>query len=81
MPSFHTVIAIVLIYVHRPPARSFRIVATLSGVMLLSVPWAGNHYLSDMIVGAAIAAGSIALVRRMSNRNSAISISSGEAIV
>ena len=45
MPSYHTVIALVLIWVHRPPSRSFPVVATLSGLMLLSVPSAGNHYL------------------------------------
>ncbi len=81
MPSFHTVIAIVLIYVHRPPARSFPVVATLSGLMLLSVPSAGNHYLSDMIAGAAIAAGSIAVVRHLSNRSSEVSVFPEEAIV
>jgi len=64
MPSFHTVIALVLIWVHRPPSRSFPIVATLSGLMLLSVPSAGNHYLSDMLAGAVIAAASIAVVTR-----------------
>ncbi len=63
MPSYHTVMALALIWVHRPPSRSFPIVATLSGLMLLSVPSAGNHYLSDMIAGAAIAAASIALVK------------------
>jgi hypothetical protein len=63
MPSYHTVMAIILIYVHRPPARSFRVVVALSGLMLLSVPSAGNHYLVDMIAGAAVAAGSIAIVR------------------
>lgn len=79
--SFHTVIAIVLIYVHRQPARSFPVVAALSGLMLVSVPWAGNHYLSDMIAGAAIAAGSIAVVRSVSNRSSAISVFPEETIV
>jgi hypothetical protein len=81
MPSFHTVIAIVLIYVHRPPARSFPVVAVLSGLMLLSVPWGGNHYLSDMIAGAAVAAGSIAVVRRMPDRGSASSVPPCESIV
>jgi len=71
MPSFHTVMAIVLIYVHRPPARSFPLIATISGLMLLSVPSAGNHYLSDMIAGAVIAAGSIAAVRRISSKDEA----------
>jgi hypothetical protein len=63
MPSFHTVIAIVLIYVHRPPVRSFAVVVVVCGLMLLAVPWGGNHYLFDMIAGAAVAAASIAAVR------------------
>jgi len=73
MPSYHTVIAIVLIWVHRPPSRSFPVIATLNGMMLLSVPSAGNHYLSDMLAGAAIAAASIALVKAAFSGNGAAS--------
>jgi hypothetical protein len=62
MPSYHTVIAMVLIWVHRPPSRSFSVAAILNSLMLLAVPSAGNHYLSDMLAGAVVAAGSIALV-------------------
>jgi len=62
MPSYHTVIAILLIYVHRPPSRSFSIFAPLSALMLLSVSPIGNHYLSDVIAGAGVLALSIIIV-------------------
>jgi len=63
LPSFHTVLAIVFIYVHRPPSRSFVPVAILNGLMLIAIPSEGHHYLIDMISGAAVAAGCIAIVR------------------
>ena len=62
-PSFHTVLAIVFIYVHRPPSRSFLPVAILNGLMLIAIPSEGHHYLIDMISGAAVAAACIAIVR------------------
>ena len=36
-PSFHTVAAILLIYSHRPPVPSFRVMLMLNLLMLLSV--------------------------------------------
>jgi hypothetical protein len=62
-PSFHTVSAMVYTYVHRPPSRSFIPVAILNGIMLLSIPSEGHHYLIDMISGALVAAVCIAVVR------------------
>ncbi len=62
-PSFHTILAIVFIYVHRPPSRSFLPVAILNGLMILGIPSEGHHYLIDMISGGVIAAGCIAIVR------------------
>jgi len=62
-PSFHTALAIVLIYVHRPPLRSFVPVKILNVVMLVAIPFAGHHYLVDMIAGAGVAAISIAILR------------------
>ncbi len=62
-PSFHTVLAIVFIYVHRPPSRSFAPIAILNVLMLISIPFGGHHYLIDMISGAVVAAVSIAIVR------------------
>ena len=63
MPSYHTITAILLIYVHRPPLRSFRLIAFLNVAMLLSVPTAGNHYLTDVLTGSAVALVSIAMVK------------------
>ncbi len=65
LPSFHTVIAIVFVYVHRPPSRSFIPVAILNGLMLLSIPSEGHHYLIDMISGAVVAAACIAIIRAL----------------
>ena len=62
-PSFHTVAAFLLVYSHRPPAPSFGAILVLNLLMLLSIPAAGQHYLVDMISGAAIAGISIAAVR------------------
>jgi membrane-associated phospholipid phosphatase len=62
-PSFHTALAIVLIYVHRPPLPSFVPLMILNVVMLVAIPFAGHHYLVDMIAGAGVAAISIAIVR------------------
>jgi PAP2 superfamily len=62
-PSFHTILAIVFIYVHRPPSRSFVPVAILNVLMLLGIPSEGHHYLIDMISGAVVAAICIAVVR------------------
>ena len=61
-PSFHTVAAILLIYSHRPPVPSFRVMLMLNLLMLLSVPSEGQHYLVDVISGAVVAAISIAAV-------------------
>jgi hypothetical protein len=61
-PSFHTVMAIVFVYVHRPPSRSFVPVAILNAMMLLAIPSEGHHYLVDMVSGAAVAGLSIAVV-------------------
>ena len=63
MPSFHAAMAIQLIYVHRPPSRSFLSLLLLNVLMLVSIPSGGNHYLTDVIAGVAVAALSIAIVR------------------
>jgi len=62
-PSFHTVLAIIFVYVHRPPSRSFVPIALLNALMLIGIPSEGHHYLVDMISGTAVAAMSIAIVR------------------
>jgi membrane-associated phospholipid phosphatase len=53
-PSFHTVLGVVFLYVHRPPSKTFIPIALLNGIMLLGIPFMGHHYLSDVIAGAAV---------------------------
>jgi len=62
-PSFHTVIAVILVYVNRPPLRSFVPVAIWNAIMLVAIPFAGHHYLVDMIAGTVVAVISIAIVQ------------------
>lgn len=61
-PSLHTVLAIVLTHSH---LRSwlFTPVLLLNGLMVLSVPVIGGHYLVDVIAGAAVAGATILLTR------------------
>ncbi|HWJ41047.1 MAG TPA: phosphatase PAP2 family protein, partial [Candidatus Limnocylindrales bacterium] len=61
-PSFHTVMAVLLVYVHRPPLRSFVPVAILNVLMVVATPFAGHHYLVDLLSGAAVVAISIPIV-------------------
>ncbi|WP_334189104.1 phosphatase PAP2 family protein [Noviherbaspirillum sp.] len=49
LPSYHTVIALLLIYVYRDQKWSFLLILALNVLMLLSVPFRGGHYLVDMI--------------------------------
>jgi len=60
-PSFHTTLAVIVIYAVR---HSGRIVlgtfVLLNLLMLLSIPTVGGHYLADMIGGAIVAGVSIA---------------------
>jgi len=62
-PSFHTVIAILVPYVHRPPLRTFVPVMVLNLAMLISIPANGCHYLSDVVAGVIVAVAGIAMVR------------------
>jgi hypothetical protein len=68
MPSFHAVIAILLIYVHRPPLRSFYPMLALNVLMLVSAPSQGSHYLGDVLAGIAVAGVSIWIVRASRRR-------------
>jgi PAP2 superfamily len=61
-PSCHALMALLLIYVHRPPMKTFVPVAIVDTLMLIATPFAGHHYLVDMIAGAAVLAISIPLV-------------------
>jgi hypothetical protein len=62
-PSFHTVLGIVFIYVHRPPSKIFSFVVGLNALMLLATPFVGHHYVTDMIAALAITAMSIVAYR------------------
>jgi membrane-associated phospholipid phosphatase len=53
-PSYHTVLAVLLTYAHRR-SRLLVPIAAINGVMLLSIPTFGGHYLVDMIAGAVVA--------------------------
>lgn len=55
-PSFHTTLAILFPYVLRGSRRVFPGAALLNGLMLLSIPSEGGHYLVDVIAGALVAA-------------------------
>jgi PAP2 superfamily protein len=62
MPSYHTVLAILIIYVYRGCGRLFTLALVLNSVMLLSLPSEGGHYLIDLIAGGAVAAVTIAII-------------------
>jgi hypothetical protein len=68
MPSFHAVVAIVLIYAHRGLARSFYPIVALNLLMLLSAPSQGHHFLIDVIAGVAVAVLTISLLRQVKKR-------------
>jgi hypothetical protein len=61
-PSYHTVLAILLVYVYRGHGRMLCAVAGINTLMLLSIPVYGSHYLSDMLVGAVVALLSISFI-------------------
>ncbi len=54
-PSFHTVMAILFAYACRNVRWLFPAIGGLNALMLISVPYSGDHYLVDMIAGAIIA--------------------------
>lgn len=51
-PSFHTTLAVLFVYVLRKRRAPFVIAALVNGLMLLSIPSEGGHYLMDVIAGA-----------------------------
>jgi hypothetical protein len=62
-PSFHTVLAVLFVYVHRPPCRSFLPILMLNLLMLVAVPFWGHHYFIDEIAGAVLALACIFVVK------------------
>ena len=63
LPSFHTILAIMLTYNLRHNRWLFSIAAALNGALILSCPTEGSHYLIDLVVGAAVAGATIWSVR------------------
>lgn len=63
-PSFHTVMAILFADAHRGNWWSFPAFLTVNLLMLISIPYGGDHYLIDMIGGAAVAGFAIVGTRR-----------------
>jgi membrane-associated phospholipid phosphatase len=62
-PSFHTVMAMTFIYVHRGQGWLTWVVVALNLTMLLATIVCGAHYLVDLLGGALVALVAIALVR------------------
>jgi hypothetical protein len=63
MPSYHTVMAVLLTYAFRRTGLVGYGIATLNLLMLLSIPPIGGHYLVDLLAGLALALGTIAVQR------------------
>lgn len=58
-PSYHAVLGILIPWAHRG-LPTFWAVALLNGLMMFSIPSVGNHYVTDVLGGLALAAASIA---------------------
>lgn len=65
IPSYHTALAIILTYVLRSNPPAFLLMFAINGLMVLSTPTEGGHYLVDVIAGFALAGVTIAVVRRL----------------
>jgi len=65
LPSFHTILAIMFTYNMRHNRWLFGTAAVLNTVLILSCPSEGSHYFVDLPAGAAVAAVTIWIVRRL----------------
>jgi hypothetical protein len=65
MPSYHTVMAVLLTYAFRGTGLIGYGIATLNVVMLLSISPIGGHYLVDVLAGGALVLGAIAVQRAL----------------
>lgn len=63
-PSFHMVGVILLTHAYRHSTRIFPAVVCLNGLMMLSLPTQGGHYLIDIIGGALVAVFAIFVFRK-----------------
>jgi hypothetical protein len=65
-PSFHTIMALAFIYGFRRLGPISFVMTAANIVMLVSVPFFGGHYLTDMLGGMAVFAGVTLAVRQAS---------------
>jgi hypothetical protein len=64
-PSFHTVMALLFTWAARDRLETLFPAIILNGLMLISIPVVGDHYLVDMIGGAVVTALSIVGQRKL----------------
>lgn len=62
-PSYHTCVAVAIMYAWRGFGWKTVGIVVLNGIMLLSTPTIGGHYFIDMISGFAVVLGAIAMIR------------------
>jgi len=67
IPSLHTVLAVLLVHAVRGTPL-LPVFALLDAAMIVSTPVDGGHYLVDVLAGALLAGGLIALERRRTSR-------------
>ena len=65
IPSFHTVLAILITYALRTSRIAFPLALVLNTAMLISIPTEGSHYLIDLLSGALLAVMTIWVVTRL----------------
>jgi hypothetical protein len=66
-PSYHTVLAMLVIYIARGSGVVGRLLVVWNVIMLFSIPSIGGHYFVDMIGGGIVLAISIGLARCMAH--------------
>jgi hypothetical protein len=65
LPSFHTVLAMLLVHAMRWNPLALTVSAVLNALVLLSVPSVGSHYFVDVIAGVPVGLLAIAVARRI----------------
>jgi PAP2 superfamily len=68
LPSFHTVISLLMVYGVRGMPWLFPVAIVLDMAMMISVPLGGDHYLVDMLAGAVVCVISILAARAVTRR-------------
>jgi hypothetical protein len=77
-PSFHTVLALACPYALRRTGVIFWIFVVMDAAMLLTIPFFGGHYLSDMIAGAGVFAVALGIVKVLEKRKTSAASASPE---